>query len=111
MAAAGGALALGITPRPAVTVLAGSLVPTTLAGHRFWEQDDDAARLGQVIHFLKNLAIMGGPALCDIRRVSAWPFFPNQRQSVVAQFGKERRSRRAMKVWCAQTRLSKYPTS
>ena len=40
--------------------LAGSLVPTTLAGHRFWEEEDDAARAQQTVQFLKNLAMFGG---------------------------------------------------
>ena len=40
--------------------LAGSLVPTTLAGHRFWEEEDDAARAQQTFQFLKNLAMFGG---------------------------------------------------
>src|SRR4029450_3439431 len=36
MLAAGAALALGIWPRLAAVVLAGTLVPTTLAGHPYW---------------------------------------------------------------------------
>ena len=39
--AAGITLALGIFPRVSALALAGSLVPTTLAGHRFWEEEDD----------------------------------------------------------------------
>ncbi|MET0143179.1 MAG: DoxX family protein [Ilumatobacteraceae bacterium] len=58
--AAGSALALGIFPRPAAVVLAATLVPTTIAGHRFWEQDDAAARRMQTIQFLKNTAMLGG---------------------------------------------------
>ena len=46
--------------RPAAVVLAATLVPTTLAGHRFWEEDDPAARRHQTIHVLKNVAMMGG---------------------------------------------------
>ncbi len=57
----GGALfALGVAPRVLAIVLAGSLVPTTLAGHRFWEMDDDADKAQQQIHALKNLAVIGG---------------------------------------------------
>lgn len=57
----GGALfALGVVPRITGLVLAGSLVPTTMAGHRFWEQDDIEARTGELIDFLKNAAILGG---------------------------------------------------
>jgi len=57
--AAGSALALGIFPRPAALALAASLVPTTLAGHRFWEAEGEA-KPQQTIHFLKNLAMFGG---------------------------------------------------
>jgi len=60
---AGAALATGRRPRLAALVLATSLVPTTLAGHRFWEQETPAARHAQRIQFLKNLAMLGGLVL------------------------------------------------
>jgi putative oxidoreductase len=53
-------LALGRIPRLSALAIAGTLVPTTLAGHRFWEVDDPQERAQQRIHFLKNLAILGG---------------------------------------------------
>jgi putative oxidoreductase len=58
--AAGTTLALGIVPRISALLLAVSLVPTTLAGHRFWEEEDQAARAQQRVQFLKNAAMMGG---------------------------------------------------
>ena len=57
---AGSLLALGRLPRISSIALAGSLVPTTLAGHRFWEHDDPKERFGQLSHFLKNLGLLGG---------------------------------------------------
>lgn len=57
---AGSALALGILPRLAALALAGSLVPTTLGGHRFWEHSEAGPRAQQRTHFLKNMAILGG---------------------------------------------------
>ncbi|HEU5037830.1 MAG TPA: DoxX family protein [Nocardioides sp.] len=57
---AGLALATGRAPRLSAAVLAGSLVPTTVAGHRFWESDDDATRTQQRLHFFKNVALIGG---------------------------------------------------
>jgi uncharacterized membrane protein YphA (DoxX/SURF4 family) len=58
---AGGALlAFGRLRRLACIVLMGSLVPTTYAGHRFWEESDDAARAQQRIQFAKNLGLLGG---------------------------------------------------
>jgi len=57
---AGGLLAAGIVPRLASLALAVSIVPTTFAGHRFWEIQDPAQRAQQRTHFLKNTAILGG---------------------------------------------------
>ena len=41
-------------------MLAASLVPTTAAGHRFWEESDPTARAQQRIHFFKNVSMLGG---------------------------------------------------
>jgi len=57
---AGLALALGKFPRLAAFLLAGSLIPTTAAGHRFWEYDDPQERADQQLHFFKNLGLLGG---------------------------------------------------
>jgi putative oxidoreductase len=57
---AGLMLAGGVLPRLAATILAGSLIPTTLAGHRFWAEEDPQVRATQRIHFLKNAAMLGG---------------------------------------------------
>ena len=57
---AGSMLAVGLLPRLSSLAIAGTLVPTTIAGHRFWEADDQQERAQQRIHFLKNLAIFGG---------------------------------------------------
>lgn len=53
-------LALGRFPRLSALALAATLVPTTAAGHRFWEAEEDADRAQQRIHFLKNLSMFGG---------------------------------------------------
>jgi putative oxidoreductase len=58
--AAGGLLALGVAPRLASLALAGSLVPTTFAGHAYWKLEDEATRKLQRIQFHKNLAMIGG---------------------------------------------------
>ena len=41
-------------------MLAATLVPTTAAGHRFWEEQDPAERAQQRIHFFKNVSMLGG---------------------------------------------------
>ena len=58
---AGGALlAVNKMPRLASVALACSLVPTTLAGHPFWEEVDETAKKQQRTQFLKNMAMLGG---------------------------------------------------
>lgn len=58
--AAGLLLTIGRLPRLSAFALAATLVPTTLAGHRFWEAEDKQERAQQRIHFLKNVAMLGG---------------------------------------------------
>lgn len=60
MALAGLAFGIGIFPEWAAGVLAASLIPTTIAGHPFWKEADPQKRAGQRIHFLKNVAMIGG---------------------------------------------------
>ena len=57
---AGVALASGKAPRLAAVALLGSLVPTTLAAHRFWAISDPAEKQNQQIQFLKNASVAGG---------------------------------------------------
>ncbi|MGH3612168.1 MAG: DoxX family protein [Pseudonocardia sp.] len=57
---AGSMLALGRFPRLSSAALAASLIPTTLAGHRFWEESDPAEKQAQQIHFFKNVGLLGG---------------------------------------------------
>lgn len=57
---AGTMLAMNRLPRLAALALAGSLIPTTLAGHRFWAETDPSGRAAQRTQFLKNAAMLGG---------------------------------------------------
>ena len=57
---AGLALATGRAPRLSAAVLAATLVPTTAAGHRFWEEPDPTAKTQQRNHFFKNVSMLGG---------------------------------------------------
>ena len=56
----GALLAIGKLPRLASTVLAATLVPTTAAAHKFWEEDDPTQKAQQQIHFFKNVSMLGG---------------------------------------------------
>ncbi len=64
-AAAGIALAAtslvpGRFHRWAALAVIGSLIPTTVAGHDFWNIDDPMARRMQRTQFWKNMAMLGG---------------------------------------------------
>ena len=58
--------ALGKFPRLSALVLTGSIVPTTLAGHRFWEESDPKIQFEKIAHFLKNLGLLGGLLLAVV---------------------------------------------
>lgn len=57
----GGAFLLGTgrAPRLGATLIAGSLVPTTIAGHAFWAESDPESKKVQALQFFKNLALFG----------------------------------------------------
>lgn len=63
---AGLLLATGRAPRLAATVLAASLVPSTAAYHRFWEEEDPTARANQRVHFFKNVSMFGGLLIASV---------------------------------------------
>jgi len=63
---AGTLFALGKLPRVSALLLTGSIVPTTLAGHRFWEEDDPKVQFEKIAHFLKNLGLLGGLLLAVV---------------------------------------------
>jgi hypothetical protein len=54
---------MGRLPRVSAAARAASLVPTTLAGHRFWEEHEPGRRKTQRIAFLKNVSMLGGLVL------------------------------------------------
>ena len=66
MLGAGTLLALGRVPRLASAVLAATVVPTTIAAHPFWSEQDPEARARQKEQFLKNLGLLGGLLLASV---------------------------------------------
>ena len=59
MMVGGAALVLDKLPRLAALGLVGAMIPTTMAGHPYWELEG-AERKAQQIQFLKNAGIVGG---------------------------------------------------
>ena len=60
------ALATGKGRRTAALTLAATMVPATLAGHAWWEEDDPAQRTIHQAHFLKNVGLTGGLLLAAV---------------------------------------------
>jgi uncharacterized membrane protein YphA (DoxX/SURF4 family) len=63
---AGVMLALGKMRRLAALALIGSVIPTTFAGHRFWEESEEKKRAQQRVHFFKNVGLLGGLILAMV---------------------------------------------
>lgn len=66
MVGGGALLATGRVPRIAAAILTGSMVPTTIAGHPFWNESDPAVRKQHQEQFLKNLGLIGGLLLAAV---------------------------------------------
>jgi putative oxidoreductase len=63
---AGTLFGLNRLPRLTALALSASIVPTTLAGHRFWEHTDPTERFGQISNFVKNAGLLGGLLLAVV---------------------------------------------
>jgi putative oxidoreductase len=59
-------LATGRAPRTSALVLAATLVPTTVAGHPFWDESDRAVRAQHKTQVAKNLSLLGGLLLAAV---------------------------------------------
>src|SRR4029453_14276451 len=59
----GAALATGKGRRFGALLLAGSLIPSTIAKHSLWTVQDPEARAQDRSHFLKNMSLLGGVLL------------------------------------------------
>lgn len=59
-------LATGRLPRTGALLLLASMIPTTWAGHAFWQEDDPEQRYGQRIQLLKNVTMTGGLLLAAV---------------------------------------------
>jgi uncharacterized membrane protein YphA (DoxX/SURF4 family) len=63
MVLGGAMLALGIKPKLAAFLLSLCLIPTTLVGHQFWEQESEQAKSAQLVQFFKNTSMLGALVL------------------------------------------------
>jgi putative oxidoreductase len=70
----GGGLSIlaGVKPRQGLAAIVAFLVPVTLQMHRFWDEQDPQARQAEMIHFMKNMALVGA-ALAMMEIDEPWP--------------------------------------
>lgn len=64
---------LGVYPVWSVVFLAIFLVPVSFKMHNFWAVTDPNARMGEVINFTKNMALLGA-ALMFLAIPAPWPY-------------------------------------
>lgn len=60
MVGAGLMLATSRFPRLSSLALASTLLPTTVAGHPFWQAETPEGKANQRVHFFKNVSMLGG---------------------------------------------------
>jgi putative oxidoreductase len=60
MLVAGTTLGLGILPKLSARILALTMLANTYIGHPFWKAEKPEDRRPQLVHFLKNVGLIGG---------------------------------------------------
>jgi len=103
--AGGTLLALGRFPRLASFALAASLVPTTVAAHRFWEYKGEE-RQQHMLHFFKNLSMLGGLLLASVDTEGNPGLAWRARHSAEHAGAAVRRGRRDAKLSAREARLN-----
>jgi putative oxidoreductase len=75
---AGLSLLLGLLPRLGVAALVLFLVPVTLIMHPFWAGQDPAQQQSDLIHFTKNIGLLGS-SLMFLAVPRPWPYSVERR--------------------------------
>ena len=97
-------LATGFLPRLGALAIASSLVPTTLAGHPFWKEEEPQQRKTQRIQFLKNMAMMGGVLLAAVDTAGK-PGLAWRAQNIANR--SQRGAKRAVKTTAREAKIAK----
>ena len=90
-------LAAGKAPRLSALVLLGSLVPSTVATHRYWEELDPRAKSEQKTLFFKNVSASGGLLLAAVDTEGRPSLVWRARRAAQDAKRETRRTRRAAK--------------
>ena len=70
--AGGVSVMMGFRPHQGLAAIVAFLVPVTLQMHRFWEETDPQRRQIEMVHFMKNVALVGA-ALSLMQIDEPWP--------------------------------------
>lgn len=62
----------GVKPRAGLAAIVSFLIPVSMQMHRFWELEDPHQRMGEMINFTKNMALVGA-ALMMMQLEEPWP--------------------------------------
>jgi putative oxidoreductase len=62
----------GLKPKLGLAAIIGFLIPVSLQMHRFWDEQDPMARQNEMVHFMKNMALVGA-ALAMMQIPEPWP--------------------------------------
>jgi putative oxidoreductase len=72
MLAGGLSVLAGVKPRQGLATIIAFLIPVSLQMHRFWEEEDGQKRQAEMVHFMKNIALVGA-ALTLMHIDEPWP--------------------------------------
>lgn len=62
----------GVRPKVGASLIAGFLLGVSPIMHAFWEQEDEQQKMNEMIHFSKNMAMLGG-AMLTAATPEPWP--------------------------------------
>ncbi len=72
LVAGGLSVLAGARPRQGLAAIIAFLIPVSLQMHRFWEIEDPQQRAGEMVNFMKNMALVGA-ALTMMQIREPWP--------------------------------------
>lgn len=73
MIGAGGlSVITGVKPKIGASLIAGFLLGVSPIMHAFWEQEDEQQKMNEMVHFSKNMAMLGG-AMLTAAMPEPWP--------------------------------------
>ena len=72
LVAGGTSILLGVKPKLGAAAIAGFLAGVSPVMHNFWNMQDPNQRMNEMVHFSKNLALLGG-ALALMGMDEPWP--------------------------------------